>query len=593
MHLDTSLATGRHIRAARTLLFADMVESVRHFQQDEEGTLARWLDLLAQVEAAILPRCGGRIVKRAGDGILVEFAEPTGALAAAFAMQHAAHRANHGLPEPRHVLLRIGIETADVILIRQDVFGHGVNLAERLAALAGAGEIFVSARVRERIAPDIDADIEDLGDCFLKHVREPVRVYRVGPPGPRAAIDATFSPGEMLPVVAVVPFATAAADVDGRMLGEAIAEEVIGELSRSPDLAVISRLSTAPFRGRDATGEEIAAHLRANYILSGRYALHGEVVRLQAELAEAKSGRILWTHASCPRLAGILAGDLETIGELVDGIRVAVVAREVQRARTQPLPTLQSYTLLLAAVSLMHRLSVRDFEEARHLLQTLTDRARRQPLPNAWLAKWHVLRVQQGWSPDPRLDACQAMECTKRALDADPDCSLALAIDGLVHTNLLKRLDIAQDRYRLAIAASPNNGLAWLLKGTMHAFMGQGEDAVADTRRALMLSPLDPHRYYYDSLAGTACIAAGDYAQALRYGCRSLRENRTHTSTLRVIAIAQWRLGLTEDARRTVRRLLQLEPALTIARYLERSPAADFRTGQDWSDALRHAGVPA
>ena len=78
-----------------------------------------------------------------------------------------------------------------------------------------------------------------------------------------------------------------------------------------------------------------------------------------------------------------------------------------------------------------------------------------------------------------------ALQCTKQALDTDPDCSLALAIDGLVHTNLLKRLDIAQERYNLAIAANPNDSLAWLLKGTLHAFMDEGNSAVEYTELAL------------------------------------------------------------------------------------------------------------
>jgi adenylate cyclase len=578
-------------REARTLLFADVVESVRLFQEDEAAAVARWIELVAHIEADLVPRCGGRLVQRFGDGVLAEFHEVGAALAAAFAIQHASHRGNRGLSADRHILLRVGIEVAEVFLAQEDVLGHGVNLAQRIATLAGPGEIVVSARVRERITPDLDGDVEDLGECYLKHVQEPVRLYRVGPPGPRPPIEAGFSSGELYPAVAVVPFATSVADRDGRTLGEALAEELIGELSRSPDLAVISRLSTAPFRGRDTTAEEIGAHLRANYILSGRYAVDGGAVRLCAELSEAKSGRILWTHDARTTPAGILAGERELIGELVRRVRSSMAARELQRARSQPLPTLQSYTLLMAAISLMHS-SLRDFEEARHLLLTLTDRARRQPVPNAWLARWHVLRVNQGWSPDPRQDALSALECTKRALDADPDCSLALAMEGFVHTNVLRRLDIAQERYDRAIATNPSDSLAWLLKGTMRAFVGDGPQAIEDTRRALRLSPLDPHQHYYESLSGTARLAAGDYEGALRHGCRALRQNATHTSTLRLITVSQWRLGLCDDARRTVERLLRLDPGLTVSRYLERHPAALFRTGQDWADALRGAGVP-
>jgi hypothetical protein len=58
------------------------------------------------------------------------------------------------------------------------------------------------------------------------------------------------------------------------------------------------------------------------------------------------------------------------------------------------------------------------------------------------------------------------------------------------------------------------------------------------------------------------------------------------------MAIAQWQLGLEEDARKTVQELRRLEPALTVDSYLQRTPAAPYRTGEEWSNALRQAGLP-
>jgi tetratricopeptide (TPR) repeat protein len=122
--------------------------------------------------------------------------------------------------------------------------------------------------------------------------------------------------------------------------------------------------------------------------------------------------------------------------------------------------------------------------------------------------------------------------------------------------------------------------------------MGDGKRAVDCTQRALSLSPIDPHRYFYDSLAATACNAAHQYEYGLKLAQRSLRANRTHTSTLRTMAVAQWQLGLEEDARETVQELLRLEPTLTVSRFLQRSPAAPYQTGREWSHALRQAGLP-
>jgi adenylate cyclase len=579
-------------RVSRTLLVADIVESVRLFESDEAEIVLHWLGIVRYIESDVVPAFEGRLVKSLGDGVLLEFQQATSAVGAAFAIQQACHRHNAGRPADSHIMLRIGIEIGDVLIVQHDVFGHGVNLAARLCTLAGPGEIVVSARVREQLTPMLDADVEDLGECYLKHIQNPARAYRISPPGPRPVLDARIALSGLRPSIAVVPFMTRDPKLEHQLIGDVLAEEIIRELSCSPDLDVISRLSTAPFRDRGLPVGEIHAHLEAEYVVSGSYSIEGNEIRLFIELAEAKLGRIVWIDSKRGRLTDLVCGEREMVAGIIAQLRQAMVICELERARSQAIPTLKSYTLMMAAVALMHRLSIRDFEEARRLLEAIIDRGRRQALPQAWLAQWFVLRAQQGWSPDPREDAYRALECSKQALEADPDCSLALSIDGLVQTHFLKRLDIARARYRLAVEKNPNDSLAWLLKGTMHAFMGEGTSAVEDTQRALRLSPLDPQHYYYDSLAGTACMAAGDYVQALRHAHRSLRANRTHTSTLRVIAISQWKLNLFEDARATVRKLLQLEPMLTISRYLDRSPAAPFKTGLDWSDALHHAGVP-
>jgi TolB-like protein len=307
----------------------------------------------------------------------------------------------------------MGLEVAHVIIEHQDIYGRGVNLAARLMALAGPGEIIISAHVRDRLTPGLDADVEDLGFCFLRHISEPVRAYRIGPPGPRPTAAPMLLRGKLSPAIAVVPFAPRLGGVDRNALGDVIAEELIGALSHSTELSVISRLSTMAFSHRHATFTETGAHLNADYVLSGRYSADEHGLVLEVELAEAKSGRILWNERLKDRLSGILAGDQELIAQLVSAVTLAVISRELELSRTQPLPTLKSYTLLLGAIGLMHRLSLRDFEEARHLLRTVVDRSPRQAVPQAWLANWHVLRVQQG-AGDRRLRPHQPAEAARR-----------------------------------------------------------------------------------------------------------------------------------------------------------------------------------
>jgi len=581
-----------HDRVVRTVLVVDVVESVRLVDADEDGAVAHWRALMDRIVREVLPSHGGRLVKRLGDGMLIEFPSVPPAVKAAFAIQQTCHAANSGVPQERQMLLRMGAQVGELIADEHDVYGREVNLAARLTSLAGPGELVVSAGVRDQLTPILDADIEDLGECYVKHLARPVRAYRVGPPGPRPIIEPGAVTNELRPTLAIIPFRERLGEPEHHVLGEVLADELISAFSRSDALHVISRLSTTAFRDRDVTVSEVSSYLNASYVLSGAYRASGMYLILFVELAEAKSGRVVWAQELKGQVAGIIEGKDPLVDRIVVEVSGAVLARELERTQTQALPTLQSYTLMMAAIALMHRLSFQDFDRAREMLQALIERAPRRAVPQAWLAKWHVMRVWQGWSEDPAKDTQNALACTRLALDADPNCSLALAIDGMVHTNLAKKLDVAKERYELALRANPNDPLAWVLSGTLHAFKGEGREAMRATQHALRLSPLDPQRYFYESLAATAALSAQKYERAIALAQHSLRANRTHASTLRAMAIAQWELGRAEDARKTVQDLMKVEPTLTVSKYLERSPASAYETGRIWSNALRSAGVP-
>ena len=158
--------------------------------------------------------------------------------------------------------------------------------------------------------------------------------------------------------------------------------------------------------------------------------------------------------------------------------------------------------------------------------------------------------------------------------------------------SILKRLDIAAERYEAALLENPNDALAWLLKGTLHAFKDEGKEAVRHTRHALNLSPLDPLRFYFECHAASALLSTSQYEKALEVGKRSLRLNRTHASTLRVMATASWHLGLVEEAREIVKQHMQLDPAFRVSTYLERSPSAPYEFGKRVATALTEAGAP-
>lgn len=580
-------------RVVRTVLFADVVESVRLIQQDEGSAVRRWRSFVDHVVHGLLPGNEGRLVKSLGDGLMLEFPRVQSAVGVAFAMQEASARANDGLAPEQRMLLRIGIHVSPVIADDLDLFGHGVNLAARLTTLAGPGEIVVSADVRDQITPALDADIEDLGECYLKHVPQPIRAFRLGAPGEWPVIEPGSIGEDLRATIAVIPFRPRTLQPSDDMLGQLIAEEVISALSHSPEVNVVSRLSTTAFHGREVNLDAVSGYLRADYVVSGSYHVDGDRIALNAELAETQSMQVVWSQTLKGHVNDIVSGEDPLAARLVSEVCAAVMLREVQRSQDQAPQSLQGHTLLLSSITLMHRISPPAFQRAQQMLQVLIDRTPRLAAPHAWMAKWHVLRVTQGWSQDAQADAAAALDSTKRALDRDSTLSLAMTVQGQVNTYILKRLDVAEQLYAQALQANPNDSLAWLLKGTLHAFRDEGKEAVRHTRHALRLSPLDPLKYYFDSLAATAALSAHDYSRALQLAERSLRLNRTHASTLRVMITALCRLGRMDEARQRVAELLTLEPAFTVESYLERSPGAPYDLGRDVASALAQAGVPS
>jgi adenylate cyclase len=592
------LAVQQH--TSSTLLVIDVVESVRLMEANEQDAVRRWQNLVALVVHDVLPQYNGRLLKSLGDGLMLEFAAPRPAVHAALHIQQLCHASHHGVAPQQRLHLRAGIHNVRYISDAHDIYGADVNLTVRLTTLAGPGEIIVSAPVRDQLTPLLDGDIEDLGDCYLKHLVNPVRAYRVGDAGAAPIIEPGSSrPLDLRPTIAVIPFAARGAEPGHALIGEAVADELIAALSKTAELHVISRLSTTVFRDRasslDGSGgalADIRQHLGATYVLSGRCTVIGSNMSLFVELAEADGGRIVWADNLKGSVAGLFNPDDDMLSRIVAAVSSAVMKHELGRAQNHALPTLEGYTLLLGAVAMMHQSSPHDFDRPRQMLEHLIERSKRHPVPHAWLSKWYVLKVHQGWSHDIQSDSQKAFECAAAALDIDPNNSLALTIDGFAHTNLKQDTETGYRRYATALEINPNESLAWLLKGAMHAFRGEGTTATDNTSQAIRLSPLDPLRYFYDSLAATASNANKNFELAVNLAKRSLKANRMHTSTWRTLTVAYVGLGQIDDAKAAARSLLELEPDLTVSKFLKRSPSADFWTGIEWANALEAAGLP-
>lgn len=584
-----------HKRCA--ILVVDVIESVHRMDTDEAAFIQRWVSLVEQVVSEILPTHRGLLVKSLGDGMLMRFDAVPDALRAAFDIQTAALAA--GQPPQAAVPLRAGLHVDEVYITSMDIFGAGVNLAARLAGLSRGHEVVLSAAARDEVVDELDADLEDLGECFVKHLTRPVRCFRAipatetasgskAPRAPHPPSDAALPLGAL----AVLPFTAMVLHPSHAALGQLVADGLISKLTGSSTLRVLSRLSTAALDGRSLDLQRIGQLLGAQYVLSGTcHTQSGGHLRVQAELASVRTGEALWGGAASGPLNDLLRDDAPLLDGLADQVAEALLAEEVRRARTQFLPTLESSTLLIGSIALMHRQSSSDFGRARELMEQLAERHPRHATPRAWLGKWYALSAAQGWTQDDSSPG-RARDTISRALDLDGTNALAWTISGLLAGYMRREFGAAEQALRQALSHNPNEPLAWLYLATVMGWMQRADEAVQAVQLAQNLSPLNPMRYYFDSLCAGALLGADQPAQAAVLAERSLRRNQAHIATYKVLAIAKMLAGDGESARQAVAVVRSREPAFSVSRFLDVSPWGASPMAGRCAHALRQAGAP-
>jgi class 3 adenylate cyclase len=150
-------------RMLATVLFTDIVESTRKLTElGDRG----WGALLAEHDRAVereLERFRGRAVKTLGDGVMATFDGPARAVACAAAIRDRLR----GLG----ITMRAGVHTGECEVVGADLAGVAVNIAARVSALAGPGEVLVSQTVKDLIYGS-GIELEDRGLAELKGLPE-------------------------------------------------------------------------------------------------------------------------------------------------------------------------------------------------------------------------------------------------------------------------------------------------------------------------------------------------------------------------------------------------------------------------------------
>jgi TolB-like protein len=404
---------------------------------------------------------------------------------------------------------------------------------------------------------------------------------------------ATQTPACVQPSIAVLSLRNLSGESGHDYVSEGLVEDLVEALARIPDLFVVSRLSAASFRTLQRPPEGIGEALGVRYVLSGSIRIIADRLRLIVTLTDAVGGATLWISRIDEKFSDLLEVQSRLAEKIVRSVAPHVRSAELKRVRIKHPAHQGAYDLLLRAQESMHSPLRSVFESAERLLEEAIAQEPDYAAALAWLAHWHVMRVGQGWSPDDAHDAAQADRHARRAVECDPAEPLAFAVQGHVSSYFHKDFQQALSCFERALQVNPNSSRAWLWSAYTHAWIGCGSQAVQNVVRAMDLSPYDPLVCAYSGGASLAYLADGQYARAVEFAMRCIRENRGYTTAYKALLLGLVLSGRETEARSPANQLRLLEPTFTVQQFRHRSPAYTGKLGELYCEAFERAGIPA
>ena len=377
---------------------------------------------------------------------------------------------------------------------------------------------------------------------------------------------------------------------DGLAFG--LAEELTTSLARFRWITCVSGSSLTAISGGAVTSVRPWNGVEADFMLDGTIQRGGNKVRILMRIVDTRSGgAVAWARRFDRDGTDTLALQDELAAAIVAQVEPALLTTAGERVRGLLVPTLSPHELVLQAIPAMYRMDRGGFQMAGQMLDQAVAADPDQASAHAWYAYWHLFLVGQGWASDPDAASRRAGELADRAVTLDPGDARALTLAGHVRGFLDKRPREAIALHERAIALNPNLALAWAFSGLAFSYLGQHEDALIRARQASRMSPSDPHSFLFDNALMMPHLLLGDYEKAADFGRRAVELNPGFSASYKIYLSALGHLGRRKEGAGIRARLLVLEPALSVATAMERSPLTLPEDLARFADGLRRAGL--
>jgi adenylate cyclase len=639
-------------RKLAAILVSDVVGYGRLAGADEDRILARLRALRSDLIDPTIAVHHGRIVKRTGDGSIIEFRSVVDAVRCAIEVQNAMIERNSGVPEDRRIVFRIGIHLGDVVEESDgDLMGDGVNIAARLEGIAAPGAICLSEDAYRQVSGRLDMAVTDLGPTQLKNIERPIRAYslEVGvpaqakPAGPaepvapapqkrrfglaplaaalaalliliaagawwflnanRPASVAANAPAEAARLsIVVLPFANLSGDPGQDYLVDALTDELTTALARIRGSFVIARNTAMTFKGKPIDAKAIGKDLSVRYVLEGSVQPSGDRMRVNAQLIDAGSGAHLWAEQFDTPRADLLQTQDAIVTHLAHAMDLQLIEAEGSRVKRTPVANRDAEDLALQCDAGQRKAGFIGKEaDAAYALceQALAIDPNNVRALQALGVKFFTLGLL-GVSGDPKSNFQRADELVSKALALDPEWTIPHDIKGHI-LRLQGRPKEAVAEGERALALDPSSVDAVASLGFDYERLGEFDKSLEYLDKAIRASPHDPALAWWYGDKALVNFGLKRYDQAIELARQAIAIKPDYNPVEHwVLAAALALTGHDAEAREALQRYLALPSSgsnKSIAAWKayfesQHGDARFVEMGQRMSDGLRKAGMP-
>jgi TolB-like protein/cytochrome c-type biogenesis protein CcmH/NrfG len=332
--------------------------------------------------------------------------------------------------------------------------------------------------------------------------------HRTQPAAARAG--KTIHTDEELRSIAVLPFANLSSDSGNDYFADGLTEEITARLSGVRSLRVISRTSSATFKGSVNDAKKISRELGVRYLLEGSVRRADEKLRITAQLIDAHADAHLWAETFDGKVGDVFAIQERIARVIVSSLQLHLTGEEDRQLRIRPIDNIHAYECYLRARQQGWRWRKDAIDQAVQLLQNglaiVGDNARLYAALGIAYLQYREAGIDFG---ETRL--VQAEGCVKKVVELDGKSAAALQLSGWIHFARAEVQDAVRD-LTSALELEPNDADTLLLLSNCYLISGRPDAAGPLTQRLLTLDPLTP---LTRCMPAYGSIVEGDFAAAI------------------------------------------------------------------------------